>query len=144
PFQLAMFLIKYLYTSISLTTLYIFIKVVISLYLGLGVRCWVLGAGCHENTELKPESENQVFMRPDTAEEKKLIENLHSKDQTTVLETINFLRQEGKVSSIPFIIELLKNTNAGEIRNSLIAFLNDLKYQGAVSELVNDSLKSIS
>ena len=41
-----MFLIEYLYTSISLTTVYIFIKVVISLYLGLAVRCWVLGTGC--------------------------------------------------------------------------------------------------
>ncbi|MQY78826.1 MAG: hypothetical protein GH151_06480 [Bacteroidetes bacterium] len=76
-------------------------------------------------------------MRPDTAKEKKLIDNLHSKDQAIVLETINILRHEGKVNYIPFIIELLKNTSAGEIRNSLIAFLNDLKYQGAVSELVN-------
>jgi len=85
-------------------------------------------------------------MRPDTAKEKKLIENLHSKDQTTVLETINILRHEGKVNYIPFIIELLNNTSTGEIRNSLIAFLNDLKYQGAVSELVsavqNDKYKS--
>jgi hypothetical protein len=76
-------------------------------------------------------------MKSETTEVKRLIKNLNSNDHNLVLETIQNLRYNGKVYYIPVVIELLRNTNIDEIKNSIACFLNDLKYQRAVNELVN-------
>jgi len=79
---------------------------------------------------------NNRYMDRPASERNKIIRELNSGKPEIILEAVRKLRQTGNPSLLPYIIMVLHRTRTEEVRNSIIRFLNDLKVQDSVDELV--------
>ena len=78
--------------------------------------------------------------------DKLIIQKLFSNNVKDVLFTIKGLRNTGNVEIIPQLIKLLNQNNDTNVKNDLIHFFNDLKFQEAAGEIIkalkDDNLKN--
>lgn len=65
-----------------------------------------------------------------------ILKGLQSSDSTKVIETLEELRVSGKVSDIPFLIELLHLTQDPEIRSKIIDLLANLKETDSIPLII--------
>lgn len=67
---------------------------------------------------------------------KNILEGLQSADSLKVIETLEELRVSGKVSDIPFLVELLHLTQNPEIKSKIIDLFANLKESDAIPLIV--------
>jgi hypothetical protein len=65
-----------------------------------------------------------------------LYKDIRSDNEGKIIAAIEKLRHSGKPSAIPVIIEVLASSKKMEVRNTISAFLNDLKDRNSVPEVM--------
>jgi hypothetical protein len=67
---------------------------------------------------------------------KEVIKNLKSKNQALILETLEYIKQEGDKDILKELINLLQSTNNTIIRDEIVTILENLKEQDSASTIV--------
>jgi hypothetical protein len=69
--------------------------------------------------------------------DERLINNLLSKNQQVVIDTLEEIREDGTITLLPFLIDLLNSTKNEEISKQLYALLCELKQTGSTAIILD-------